>query len=220
MIKGFLSYLRGMDIFGEEFLHITEQQKTQLLSLKEMYDYWNSRINVVSRKDMDNFNLHHVLHSLSIARIYDFKDNPRVMDLGCGGGFPGIPLAICFPETHFHMVDSIGKKIKVVNEVSNALKLQNITAAHSRAEDIRNRKFDCVISRAVAPLRSLITWTGPLLDKKNKNSYGLICLKGGDLAQEISEAGRRVHITEIYGHIFKDEWFRDKYILQVKPSSM
>ncbi len=209
-----------MNLFGEEIKDITEYQRDQLLSLKEMYEYWNLRINVVSRKDMENFNLHHVLHSLSIAQIYDFNQNARIMDLGCGGGFPGIPLAICFPNVHFHLVDSIGKKIKVVNEVSSALGLKNITSAHSRAEDIRNQKFDCVISRAVAPLKTLLHWSKPLIDKKNKSSYGLICLKGGDLAQEISECGKRVHITDIHNRIFKNEWFKEKFILQIKPTAM
>lgn len=206
-----------MIIFGEEIKTITEHQKEQLLSLKDLYEHWNQQVNVISRKDMDNFYLHHVLHSLSIAQIFDFKHNPRVMDLGCGGGFPGIPLAICFPDTHFHLVDSIGKKIKVVNEISKALGLKNLTAEHSRAEEIRNRKFDCVLSRAVAQLKTLIQWSMPLIDRKNRNGYGLICLKGGDLANEISEAGKRVYITEIHNHIFRNEWFRDKFILQIKP---
>lgn len=209
-------YLRSMTFSGEQIQEISAQQLEMLHQLKDIYTFWNSRINVISRKDMDRFNVHHVLHSLAIAQIFDFKHNRRVMDLGCGGGFPGIPLAICFPEVQFHLVDSIGKKIKVVQEVSKELGLHNVSAQHTRAEEVHNRKFDCVVSRAVAPLKELLRWTTPLIDKKNKNSYGLICLKGGDLAQEISDAGKRVYIHEIRGPIFKDEWFQEKYVLQVK----
>lgn len=200
---------------GEEIKEISDEQLEKLHRLKELYEFWNNRINVISRKDMDRFNVHHVLHSLSIAQVFDFEHNTRVMDLGCGGGFPGIPLAICFPEVHFHMVDSIGKKIRVVKEVAGELRLKNVSAKQIRAEEIRNRKFDCIVSRAVAPLKDLVRWCGPLIDRKNPDGYGLVCLKGGDLAQEISESGKRVKIWNIHGGIFKDDWFKEKYILRV-----
>jgi 16S rRNA (guanine527-N7)-methyltransferase len=154
----------------------------------------------------------------------------EVIDIGTGGGFPGIPLAIFFPETQFHLVDSIGKKIKVVNEVKESLGLHNITTQHTRAEDIRNRRFDTAVSRAVAPLKDLLAWSGPLLKKKpsrpiaalpspgdtiEQSVHGLICLKGGDLAQEISESNSRPLTIEIYD-LFKEEYFREKYILFVE----
>lgn len=200
---------------GEKIRDLTDTQKEKLASLKPLYEDWNSRINVISRKDMDRFYIHHVLHSISIAQVFDFENNSQVMDLGCGGGFPGIPLAICFPEVQFHLVDSIGKKIKVVNEVARALELPNVTTQHGRAEELKGRHFDCIVSRAVAPLKDLLRWSAPLMNKRNKDAYGLICLKGGDLAQEISEAGKRVNVWQIHGMIFNDDWFRDKYILQV-----
>lgn len=206
-----------MIIHGEELKGISKEQEEKLLSLKQLYAFWNSQINVISRKDIEQFDVHHLLHSLSIAQIFDFANNHEVMDLGCGGGFPGIPLAICFPNVHFHMVDSIGKKIKVVEEISKSLGLENVSAQHARAEDIKNRRFDCVISRAVAPLKDLLHWSIPLINRKNTHSYGLICLKGGDLSMEISHAGKRVHIWEIYQKIFQDSWFKEKFILQVKP---
>ncbi|MCO6498258.1 MAG: 16S rRNA (guanine(527)-N(7))-methyltransferase RsmG [Chitinophagaceae bacterium] len=204
-----------MNFQGEDIGFITPEQEAKLLQLKELYEFWNQQINVISRKDMDNFYVHHVLHSLAIANVFSFRPRTELIDLGCGGGFPGIPLAICFPKTHFHMVDSINKKLKVVIAVASELGLDNITAEHTRAEDIKNRKFDGVISRAVAPLKDLWRWSRPLL-KKDGAGYGLICLKGGDLAQEIHDSGKRVHQWEIFGKMYKNEWFKEKYILQIK----
>ncbi len=174
-----------MEIVEKYFSDFTEQQTQQFAALKDLYTDWNSKINVISRKDMDNFYEHHVLHSLAIATQFKFTKDMQVMDLGCGGGFPGVPLAIMFPEAHFMMVDSINKKLKVVTEISNAIGLKNITTLHGRAEDIKNKKFDVVVSRAVAPLKDLWRWSKPAL-KKNKTTNpavpnGLICLKGGDL---------------------------------------
>lgn len=209
------AYFCQMELQGEILDFVTDEQQDKLLRLKDLYAYWNQQINVISRKDMDSFYIHHVLHSLAIAKVFSFQPHATLMDLGCGGGFPGIPLAICFPQTHFHMVDSIGKKIKVVLAVAEELGLANITAAHTRAEDIKDRKFDGVISRAVAPLKDLWRWSHPLL-KKNGAGYGLICLKGGDLAREIHDSGKRIHQWEIYGNIYKNEWFKEKYILQIK----
>lgn len=168
---------------------------------------------------MDNFYEHHVLHSLAIATQFDFTKDMQVMDLGCGGGFPGIPLAIFFPDTHFHMVDSINKKLKVVEAVATAAGLKNITVQHTRAEDIANKKFDAVVSRAVAPLKDLWRWSRPLL-RRTKNSAaetpnGLICLKGGDLTQEIFESGCKPHVWEIE-KLFPADFFKEKYMLYVK----
>jgi len=209
-----------VEIITQYFSDFTEAQLKQLAALKGLYEEWNSKINVISRKDMDDFYEHHVLHSLAIATNFEFTKGMQVMDLGCGGGFPGIPLAIMFPETNFHLVDSINKKIKVVTEISAAIGLQNITTQHSRAEDINNRKFDVVISRAVAPLKDLWHWSKPLLQKKKAGSTelnipnGLICLKGGDLAAEIFESGCKPMVWEIE-KIFPHEFFHQKYLLYV-----
>src|ERR1700749_1401076 len=156
-----------MDIVSKYFSDFSEAQLTQLAALKELYREWNEKINVISRKDMDNFYELHVLHSLSIATQFEFKKDMEVMDLGSGGGFPGIPLAIFFPETHFHLVDSINKKLNVVRAVMEALDLKNVTVQHTRAEEIKNKKFDVAVSRAVAPLKDLLFWSKPLMGKKN-----------------------------------------------------
>ncbi len=198
------------------FADFTPKQKEQLEALLPLYKEWNEKINVISRKDIDNFYLHHVLHSLSIATHFEFEKGSTIMDLGCGGGFPGIPLAIFFPETHFHMADSINKKLNVVKEISNAIGLQNITVQHTRAEEIKNRKFDTVISRAVAPLKDLWRWSKPLIKKvKSDNENvpnGLICLKGGDLTLEIQESGCKPYIWDIE-KIFPEDYFKEKFML-------
>ena len=205
-----------MKIFKQYFPDFTPQQEQQLGALKELYSYWNEKINVISRKDMENFYLHHVLHSLVIATQFNFKKNMQVMDLGCGGGFPGVPLAIYFPDTQFHLVDSINKKLTVINEISREIGLQNISTQHTRAEDIKNRQFDSVVSRAVAPLKDLWHWSRPLI-KKNKNKEvnepnGLICLKGGDLSKEIAESSCKPNVWEIH-KIFAENHFIDKWLL-------
>ena len=175
------------------------------------------KINVISRKDIDHLYLKHVLHSLSIAAAFDFTDGTSIIDIGTGGGFPGIPLAIYFPNVQFHLADSIGKKLKVVEAVATATELKNVTVQHIRAEEIKDRKFDFAVSRAVAPLKDLWKWSKPLLAKKNKNEFvnGLICLKGGDLAQEIYESSVRPNQVSIR-QIFNDEYFDEKYLLYVK----
>ncbi|MEI7733927.1 MAG: 16S rRNA (guanine(527)-N(7))-methyltransferase RsmG [Ferruginibacter sp.] len=209
-----------MEMIQQYFADFTETQAQQFAALKELYTDWNEKINVISRKDMDNFYEHHVLHSLTIATQFEFTKGMQVMDLGCGGGFPGIPLAIFFPETQFHMVDSINKKLKVVAEIANAIGLPNVTTQHTRAEDIKNRKFDTVISRAVAPLKDLWYWSRPLLQKNKNTEYGvnapngLICLKGGDLANEISESGCKPRVWEIE-KIFPQDFFKEKFMLYI-----
>ena len=207
-----------MEILQKYFSDFTKQQVEQFAALKDLYTDWNSKINVISRKDMDNFYEHHVLHSLAIAAKFEFVKDMQVMDLGCGGGFPGIPLAIMFPETKFHLVDSINKKLKVVAEIAAAIGLQNVTTQHCRAEDIKNRKFDVVISRAVAPLNDLWRWSKPLIQKRKNNNHnlpnGLICLKGGDLTTEIFESGCKPMVWEVE-KIFHSHFFKEKYLLYI-----
>jgi 16S rRNA (guanine527-N7)-methyltransferase len=202
-----------MEAVLKYFSDFSQEQIKQLYALKELYIEWNEKINVISRKDMDNFYEHHVLHSLAIATQFEFEDGVTIMDLGCGGGFPGVPLAIFFPNVNFLMVDSINKKLKVITEISNTNGLKNITVRHTRAEDIKDKKFDVVVSRAVAPLKDLWYWSKPLL-KRGNNYKGLICLKGGDLANEIFESNCKPRVWEIE-KIFEEDFFKEKYLLQV-----
>lgn len=202
-----------MEMLTKYFTDFTDTQLHQLAALKDLYTDWNEKINVISRKDMDNFYEHHVLHSLAITTQFEFKAGAEIMDLGCGGGFPGIPLAIFFPQTKFHLVDSINKKLKVAHEIALTIGLQNITTQHTRAEDIKNRKFDVVVSRAVAPLKDLWWWSKPLL-KKGQSPGGLICLKGGDLTKEIFESNCRPRVWEIE-KIFSESFFKDKFLLHI-----
>ena len=212
--------IEQMETILKYFTDFTEQQISQFKALEPLYKDWNSKINIISRKDIDGLYEKHVLHSLSIAAAFDFADGTEIIDIGTGGGFPGIPLAIFFPQVQFHLVDSIAKKLKVVEAVAKDIDLKNLTTQHTRAEEIKNRKFDFAVSRAVAPLKDLWKWSKPLIKKPKfqisnpKLSPGLICLKGGDLAQEISESGTRPRIMEI-GEIFPEESFREKYVLYV-----
>jgi 16S rRNA (guanine527-N7)-methyltransferase len=204
-----------LELILKYFNDFTLKQLEQFSLLDGLYKEWNSRINVISRKDIDSLYEKHVLHSLSIAAVFPFVPGTEVIDLGTGGGLPGIPLAIFFPEVKFHLVDSIGKKLKVIEAVVAALDLKNVSIQHTRIEDIKNRKFDVVVSRAVAPLKDLLQWCNPVIKKKNnKTPHGLICLKGGDLAQEISESNYRVKKIEIYD-IFKEDFFKEKFVLYV-----
>lgn len=205
-----------MHILLKYFSEFTTTQLQQFEMLLPLYKEWNEKINVVSRKDIEELYLHHVLHSLSIATVAKFSNVTSVIDIGCGGGFPGIPLAIFYPQTQFHLVDSIGKKLKVVNEICVAANIKNITTQHTRAEDIKNRKFDFAISRAVAPLKDLWFWSKPLLNKAVKTNIpnGLICLKGGDLHQEISDSLARPKMQSVYD-IFKEDYFQEKFLLHI-----
>lgn len=207
-----------MQIISKYFSDFSEKQIQQIAALKPLYEDWNQKINVISRKDMDEFYKHHVLHSLSIAAQFDIPDGYEIMDLGAGGGFPGIPLAIFFPDVHFHLVDSINKKLKVVQAVAAEIGLDNVTVQHTRAEEIKDRKFDVVVSRAVAPLRDLWYWSRPLLKKRPvdqpKKLTGLICLKGGDLAKEIHDSGLRPRVAEV-DKLFEEEFFKEKFIIHV-----
>ncbi|WP_447641791.1 MULTISPECIES: 16S rRNA (guanine(527)-N(7))-methyltransferase RsmG [Chitinophagaceae] len=203
-----------IQIIYKYFDDFTAKQKEQFAALEGLYTEWNSMINVISRKDIDSLYEKHVLHSLSIAAVAGFADGIKVIDIGCGGGFPGIPLAIFYPNVEFLLVDSIGKKLKVVDAVAENIGLKNITTLHTRVEDIKNQKFDFAVSRAVAPLSNLWRWSKPLLQKKGQSEIanGLICLKGGDLAQEISDSRLRPSMIEI-SDIFKEPYFKEKYLL-------
>ena len=207
-----------MEVIHKYFTELTPLQEKQFAGLKDYYADWNQKINVISRKDMDHFYTHHVLHSLAIAAQFELQPGSIVMDLGTGGGFPGVPLAIFFPEVQFHLVDSINKKLTVIKEVSLALDIKNITTQHARAEETGMKKYDVVVSRAVAPLKDLWKWSKPLIRKskeKTDHPNGLICLKGGDLAQEIHESGCKPYVWEIE-KLFEEEYFRSKFMLYVK----
>ena len=204
------------DIILKYFPDITPLQKQQFEQLPELYNYWNNQINVISRKDIDQLYERHVLHSLGIAKVMAFLPGENVLDVGTGGGFPGIPLAILFPETQFFLVDSIGKKIKVVQEVASALGLQNLKAAHLRAEQV-DEKFDFVVSRAVTRLKEFYPWVRGKFTKDSKNTLanGILYLKGGDLAEEILESGLKVkqyHLKDF----FDEEFFETKQVIYVK----
>lgn len=206
---------KKLELITRYFTDFNQTQIDQFAALESLYTEWNEKINVLSRKDIGSLYERHILHSLSIAAVFPLKG--EVLDLGTGGGFPGIPLAIFFPDVEFHLVDSIGKKLKVVEAIVETLDLQNVTFRHARAESIKDRKFDSVVSRAVAPLKELWTWSKPLIKKKKQygqeiNTHGLICLKGGDLSKEIFESGTRPHAVEI-STLFAEEYFKEKFIL-------
>lgn len=206
-----------MEIILKYFSDFSETQLAQFRSLESLYKEWNEKINVISRKDIDGLYEKHVLHSLSIAAAFEFSHGSTILDLGTGGGFPGIPLAIFFPEVQFHLVDSIAKKLKVVEAVAENAGLKNITTQHTRVEEIKGKKFDFVVSRAVAPLKDLWKWSKPLLKTQkagDSQQPGLICLKGGDLSIEIQDSATRPRIMEIHD-IFPEEYFKEKFILYI-----
>src|SRR5690625_3089388 len=186
-------------------------------ALSPLYEEWNARINVISRKDLPHLYEKHVLHSLSIARIFPFPACTTVMDIGTGGGFPGIPLAIVFPEVNFYMVDSIGKKIKVVDAVADALQLSNVTTAHVRAEQDKQGPFDYIVTRAVAPLKKLCTWALPHLKRNTEQdpAPALLCLKGGDLSEEIAISRQHPDMYKINDY-FEEPYFLEKYLLVIE----
>ncbi|MEO6151341.1 MAG: 16S rRNA (guanine(527)-N(7))-methyltransferase RsmG [Mucilaginibacter sp.] len=204
------------DIITKYFPALTPKQVEQFEQLPVLYEFWNNQINVISRKDIEQLYERHILHSLGIAKVMAFKSSERVLDVGTGGGFPGIPLAIMFPETTFHLVDSIGKKIKVVNEVASALGLTNVTATHARAEQI-NEEFDFVISRAVTRLKEFYPWVKGKFYKMgcNKLPNGILYLKGGDLTEEIAESGLKVRQYNLKDY-FDEEFFETKQVVYVK----
>lgn len=204
-----------MDLILKYFPDLTEEQKRQFAALYDLYLDWNSKINVISRKDIENLYEHHVLHSLGIAKVIRFRPGTQIMDLGTGGGFPGIPLAILFPEVHFHLVDSIGKKVRVASEIANSIGLKNVTFRHARAEEEKG-KFDFVVSRAVMPLTDLLKIIRKNISSKQQNALpnGLICLKGGELGNETMPVKNKTTLWDLK-ELFEEEFFETKKVVYV-----
>ncbi|MFZ4863609.1 16S rRNA (guanine(527)-N(7))-methyltransferase RsmG [Sphingobacterium sp. Mn56C] len=203
-----------VDIIFKYFPNLSEKQKEQFTKLAEVYPFWNDQINVISRKDIESLYLKHVLHSLGIAKfVTELKPGTRILDVGTGGGFPGIPLAILFPEVQFHLVDSIGKKIKVVRGVAEAIGLTNVEADHMRAEQI-DYKYDFIVSRAVTRLAEFTSWIRNKFEKQDKNGIpnGILYLKGGDLKEEIKESRLKVELHPLSSY-FEEDFFETKYVL-------
>ena len=204
-----------MEIILKYFPDLTEEQRRQFAALYDLYIDWNAKINVISRKDIENLYEHHVLHSLGIAKIINFSPGTSIMDLGTGGGFPGIPLAILFPEVKFHLVDSIGKKVRVATEVANAIGLKNVTFRHARAEE-EKQLFDFVVSRAVMPLGDLIKIINKNITPRQQNALpnGLICLKGGELEHEAMPFKNKTTLHSL-SEDFEEEFFQTKKVVYV-----
>lgn len=203
----------GTQLILSYFPDLTERQIEQLDRLQDLYTEWNSKINVISRKDMEQFYIRHVLHSLGIAKVMSFQPGTKVLDIGTGGGFPGIPLAILFPDTHFHLVDSIGKKISVVKDIAKQLKLPNVEAQQARAESLV-RKYDFVVSRAVTRMANFYPWVKGKIKKEDFNEYpnGILYLKGGDVDEEMEET-RKSYVTYHLEDYFKEDFFETKKVV-------
>lgn len=206
--------IRTLDLIQEYFPEISDDQRLKFQSLQDLYHDWNLKINVVSRKDIDELYLRHVLHSLGIAKVQKFKKEASVLDVGTGGGFPGIPLAIMFPETNFHLVDSIGKKIKVVNEVAEGLNLKNVHTSNARVEEITGH-YDFIVSRAVAVMPTFVHWVKGKIAKESKHELknGILYLKGGDLAEEL-ESYPKAKIYDLQDY-FKEDFFDTKKVVHL-----
>ena len=204
-----------MEILTKYFPDLTDQQMDQFGRLGSLYEEWNSQINVISRKDIEQLYERHVLHSLAIAKIIQFKPHTTVLDVGTGGGFPGIPLAILFPETSFMLIDSIGKKIKVVNEVASALKLTNVTAEHIRVEEVK-QKFDFVVSRAVTAFPRFVSMVRTKVASKSNNDLpnGILYLKGGDFEEEVEPFRKQIQVYELQS-FFQEEFFETKRLIHM-----
>lgn len=197
------------------FKNLSADQLAKFDQLYDLYSFWNAQINVISRKDIEELYERHILHSLGIAQFCTFKPGEKILDVGTGGGFPGIPLAILFPETQFHLVDSIGKKIKVVNEVAQALGLANVKASHLRAEQVTD-KYDFVVSRAVTRLADFYPWVKGKFNKDSKNAIpnGILYLKGGELAEEIKESGLKAQLFPLSDY-FEEDFFETKFVVYI-----
>jgi 16S rRNA (guanine527-N7)-methyltransferase len=202
-----------MDIIRKYFPDLTEQQESRLAALYDLYTDWNAKINLISRKDIENLYIKHILHSLGIAKVIRFTDDSAILDVGTGGGFPGIPLAILFPKVHFLLLDSIGKKVKVAEDVAFQIGLKNVECIHARVED-EKRKFDFVVSRAVMPLSDLVKVAKKNIDKKQQNALpnGFLCLKGGDLQAELQPFKNRIVEYELSDY-FEEEFFKTKKVI-------
>ena len=211
--------MQTVELIYSHFPDLTELQRDQFAALFDLYSEWNAKINVISRKDMESFYEKHVLHSLGIAKVYTFLPGQRVLDVGTGGGFPGIPLAILFPETQFHLVDSIGKKIKVVLAVADALGLENVRADHGRAEEFKG-PYDFIVSRAVTQMQRFVPWIKGKISQKNLDSErinGLLYLKGGDLAEELGTMKARISSLS---NFFTSEFFETKKVVYLPKSEI
>jgi 16S rRNA (guanine527-N7)-methyltransferase len=206
----------GIELILKYFPDLSDEQKKKFDQLEALYSEWNAQINVISRKDTDNFYERHVLHSLAIAKVMQFTDGTKILDVGTGGGFPGIPLAILFPKCNFLLVDSVGKKIKVVKEVTEALGLTNVGSRHERAENIKEQ-FDFIVSRAVTAMPKFITWTKGQFLKKNNNTFknGIVYLKGGDLRVEMSTVKKAVQYFDL-SDFYSEEFFETKKVVYVR----
>lgn len=202
-----------MQIIDKYFPNLSQRQKEQFQNLDTLYREWNAKINVISRKDIDNLYEHHVLHSMAIAKIVRFKPGTSILDFGTGGGFPGIPLAILFPECRFHLIDGTGKKVNVAAEVAKAIGLENVEAVHRRGEEEKG-KFDFIVSRAVMPMPDLVKIVRKNISTKQQNSIanGIIVLKGGDLTAELKPYHKIVEVTPI-SRFFDEEWFKEKDVI-------
>lgn len=211
--------MQTVELIYSHFPDLTERQRDQFAALHDLYTEWNAKINVISRKDMESFYEKHVLHSLGIAKVYSFQPGQKVLDVGTGGGFPGIPLAILFPETQFHLVDSIGKKIKVVLAVAEALGLENVRADHGRAEEFKG-PYDFVVSRAVTQMQRFVPWIKGKISQKNldpERVNGLLYLKGGDLAEELGTIKARISNLS---NVFTSEFFETKKVVYLPKSEI
>ncbi len=204
-----------MNLLLKYFPQLSDRQKEQFAALPELYADWNSKINVISRKDMDNFVEHHVLHSLAIAKVVQFKTMADILDVGTGGGFPGIPLAIMFPDANFYLVDSIGKKIKVVQDVAQQLDLQNVRAEQIRAEQVEG-DYDFIVSRAVTDLSQFMGWIRGKVSRSlyHKLHNGVLYLKGGDLTQELAPFRKKAHLYDI-SDFFEEPYFETKKVIHI-----
>lgn len=202
-----------MEIITRYFKNLSEEQQRQFQALDALYHDWNAKINVISRKDIDNLYEHHVLHSLAIAKALNFRPGTKVLDFGCGGGFPGVPLAIMFPEVKFRLIDGTGKKVRVAQEISDAIGLKNVDACHIRGEEEKGL-YDFIVSRAVMPLPDLVKIVRKNISKRQQNSMpnGILCLKGGNLDAELHNYRNVVEKTEL-STFFTEEWFKEKFLI-------
>lgn len=207
-----------MELIRKYFPNLTPEQINQFEQLKPLYEDWNSKINVVSRKDIEHLSLHHVLHSLAVAKLISFKKGSSILDLGTGGGFPGIPLAILFPEVSFHLIDARSKKMIVVGEVVDALELKNVTFAHKRAEEVKEQ-YDFVLARAVTAIDKLNLWVTPLIHQNHLHALpnGLIAFKGGDIKDELKTLSKEVYYDQVFiSDYFEEPYFEEKYLVYIQ----